>query len=67
MPNPKDDLGRKSERSKMRSVLCCGLLISWWMLVQAMAQSPFDGVWKAEPTESHHHDGFEGRDKRPFL
>jgi hypothetical protein len=36
----------------MRSVLCCVLLISWLMLVQAMAQSPFDGVWKAEPTES---------------
>jgi hypothetical protein len=36
----------------MRSVLGCGLLISWLMLVLAMAQSPFDGVWKAEPTES---------------
>jgi len=36
----------------MRSVLCCGLLISWLMLVPAMAQSPFDGIWKAEPTES---------------
>lgn len=36
----------------MRSVLCCVLLISWLMLVQAMAQSPFDGVWKAEPRES---------------
>lgn len=35
----------------MRSVLCYGLLICWWMVVQAMAQSPFDGVWKAEQTE----------------
>jgi len=32
-------------------MLCCVLLILWLMLVQAMAQSPFDGVWKAEPTE----------------
>lgn len=35
----------------MRSALGCVLLISSLMLVQVMAQSPFDGVWKAEPTE----------------
>jgi hypothetical protein len=36
----------------MRSALGCVLLVSWLMMVQAMASSPFDGVWKAEPTES---------------
>jgi hypothetical protein len=36
----------------MKPVLCCVLLTLWLMLVPAMAQSPFDGVWKAEPTES---------------
>jgi hypothetical protein len=36
----------------MRSVLCCGSLISWLMLIQAMAQSPFDGVWKIDLAES---------------
>lgn len=36
----------------MMSVLCRVLLVSWLMSVQAMAQSPFDGVWKVEPTES---------------
>jgi hypothetical protein len=32
--------------------LCCELLISWLMLVQAMVQSPFDGVWKVDLVES---------------
>jgi hypothetical protein len=34
--------------------LCCVLLISWLMLVQAiaMAQSPFEGVWKVDLAES---------------
>lgn len=36
----------------MRSELGCELLISGLMLVQAIAQSPFDGVWRAEPTET---------------
>ncbi len=36
----------------MRSVLCCVLLISWLMLAQAMAQSPFDGTWKIDLSES---------------
>ena len=36
----------------MRPLLCCVLLISWLMLVQAMAQSPFDGVWKVDLGES---------------
>ncbi|SPF34195.1 conserved exported hypothetical protein [Candidatus Sulfotelmatobacter kueseliae] len=31
--------------------LCCVLLVSGLMSVLAVAQSPFDGVWKAEPTE----------------
>jgi hypothetical protein len=32
--------------------LCCVLLISWLMLVQAMPQSPFNGVWKVDLAES---------------
>jgi hypothetical protein len=36
----------------MRLPLCCVLSLSCLMCVQATAQSPFDGVWKAEPTES---------------
>jgi hypothetical protein len=36
----------------MKSVLCCGLLISWVIPICATAQSPFDGSWKAEPTET---------------
>jgi hypothetical protein len=32
--------------------LCCLLLIFWLMLVPAMAQSPFDGVWKVDLAES---------------
>jgi hypothetical protein len=32
--------------------LCCVLLISRLMLVQAMAQSPFEGVWKVDLAES---------------
>src|SRR5580658_9507243 len=39
-------------REKMKSVLCCGLLISWVIPICATAQSPFDGSWKAEPTET---------------
>jgi len=31
--------------------LCCLLLVSGLMSVPAVAQSPFDGVWKAEPSE----------------
>ncbi len=31
---------------RMRPLLCCVLLISWLMSVQAMAQSRFDGTWK---------------------
>src|SRR5580700_10101812 len=38
-------------RSRMRP-LCCLLLIFWLMLVPAMAQSPFDGVWKVDLAES---------------
>jgi hypothetical protein len=37
---------------QMMPVLCGVLLISWLMLAQSMPQSPFDGVWKAEPTET---------------
>jgi hypothetical protein len=28
--------------------LCGELLISWLMLVQAMVQSPFSGLWKVD-------------------
>jgi hypothetical protein len=35
----------------MRS-LCCVLLISRLMLVQAMPQGRFDGVWKVDLAES---------------
>jgi len=36
----------------MRPLLCCVLLISCLMLVQAMAQSRFDGTWKIDLAES---------------
>lgn len=36
----------------MTRLFSCVLLASWFMSVPAMAQNPFDGVWKAEPTES---------------
>jgi len=36
----------------MRPLLWCVLLISWLMVAQAMAQSPFDGVWKIDIAES---------------
>ena len=36
----------------MRAFLYCVLLTSSLTLVQVMAQSHFNGVWKAEPTES---------------
>jgi hypothetical protein len=35
----------------MKRVLCRALMILWLPLAQSMAQSPFDGVWKAQPTE----------------
>jgi hypothetical protein len=44
----------------MRRVLCSVLLISWLMLVQAMAQSPFDGTWRLDTSASqpstYHYD-----------
>ncbi len=44
----------------MTPVLCSVLLISWLMLVEAMAQSPFDGTWRldtnaSQPSTYHYH------------